>query len=290
MLNKFVTYSVSEWVTDMGRLWSDLGPIKIVLIPWQFPLRRVKKHLFQAKKAKDWVYTNRTNNKHFIGILQWKGVKVRLQGKVNIPKRERVTGYAPEPYQHLCKNNWKCFSAAALVACIAAAKQRWLHAAPVSHSPPWTRLPLEHFILVTLISLVFFPWFLGSLGSKKKMRSYDMGCDCGKQKETLAEKTACQKSALLEAPDQVYIILVIIDLIKICEQRVNDKDKKKKDMRIVGGCDAGHVPWYVFLEINGGYQKQTLPKAQWTRVEFSLPKFKQVQYKSWSISSPESRG
>ena len=58
--------------------------------------------------------------------------------------------------------------------------------------------------------LVFFPWFLGSLGSKKKMRSYDMGCDCGKQKETLAEKTACQKSALLEAPDQVYIILVII--------------------------------------------------------------------------------
>ena len=43
------------------------------------------------------------------------------------------------------------------------------------------------------------------------MRSYDMGCDCGKQKETLAEKTACQKSAMLEAPDQVYIILVIID-------------------------------------------------------------------------------
>ena len=43
------------------------------------------------------------------------------------------------------------------------------------------------------------------------MRSYDMGCDCGKQKETIAEKTACQKSAQLEAPDQVSIILVIID-------------------------------------------------------------------------------
>ena len=25
-------------------------------------------------------------------------------------------------------------------------------------------------------------------------------------------------------------------------------------MRIVGGCDAGHVPWYVFLDINGGCQ------------------------------------
>ena len=86
------------------------------------------------------------------------------------------------------------------------------------------------------------------------MRSYDMGCDCGKQKETLAEKTACQKSAQLEAPDQVSIILVIIDWHKICEQRVKDKDERKKDMRIVGGCDAGHVPWYVFLDINGGCQ------------------------------------
>ena len=31
-----------------------------------------------------------------------------------------------------------------------------------------------------------------------------MGCDCGKHKETPAEKAACQKSAQLEAPDQVY--------------------------------------------------------------------------------------
>ena len=36
------------------------------------------------------------------------------------------------------------------------------------------------------------------------MRSYDMGCDCGQHKETPAEKAACQKSAMLEAPDQVY--------------------------------------------------------------------------------------
>ena len=30
-----------------------------------------------------------------------------------------------------------------------------------------------------------------------------MGCDCGKRKETPAEKAACQQSAQLEAPDQV---------------------------------------------------------------------------------------
>ena len=35
------------------------------------------------------------------------------------------------------------------------------------------------------------------------MLSYKMGCDCGKRKETPAEKAACQQSAQLEAPDQV---------------------------------------------------------------------------------------
>ena len=35
------------------------------------------------------------------------------------------------------------------------------------------------------------------------MQSYDMGCDCGKRKETPAEKAECQESAQLEAPDQV---------------------------------------------------------------------------------------
>ena len=36
------------------------------------------------------------------------------------------------------------------------------------------------------------------------MQSYEMGCDCGKRKETPAEKAECQESAQLEAPDQVY--------------------------------------------------------------------------------------
>ena len=31
-----------------------------------------------------------------------------------------------------------------------------------------------------------------------------MGCDCGKREETAAEKEQCEKSAELEAPDQVF--------------------------------------------------------------------------------------
>ena len=35
------------------------------------------------------------------------------------------------------------------------------------------------------------------------MRSYDMGCDCGKRRVTDTEKEKCEESAQLEAPDQV---------------------------------------------------------------------------------------
>ena len=35
------------------------------------------------------------------------------------------------------------------------------------------------------------------------MRSYDMGCDCGKRNVTKEEKRNCKESAMLEAPDQV---------------------------------------------------------------------------------------
>ena len=45
-----------------------------------------------------------------------------------------------------------------------------------------------------------------------------MGCDCGKRKETAAEKAECDQSAQLEAPDQVY------NFDK--EQPVNFKKKK----------------------------------------------------------------
>ena len=42
--------------------------------------------------------------------------------------------------------------------------------------------------------------------SKQRIVNYDMGCDCGKQLETEAEKEGCQKSAELEARDQVHVI------------------------------------------------------------------------------------
>ena len=92
---------------------------------------------------------------------------------------------------------------------------------------------------------------LGTLGQKKKMRSYDMGCDCGKRPESESERRDCQQSAMLEAPDQVHI-LGDYAWSKTCQQRLDKKDKKT-DFRVVGGCAAGHTPWYVYLQIEGGY-------------------------------------
>ena len=43
------------------------------------------------------------------------------------------------------------------------------------------------------------------------MRSYDMGCDCGKP----PEKAECEKSAELEAPDQVYEESIVYRLLRI---------------------------------------------------------------------------
>ena len=46
--------------------------------------------------------------------------------------------------------------------------------------------------------ILSFPGFLGA------ERSYEMGCDCGRRKETKAERDACKRSAELEHPDQVF--------------------------------------------------------------------------------------
>ena len=42
-----------------------------------------------------------------------------------------------------------------------------------------------------------------------------MGCDCGKRVETPAEKAECEKSAELEAPDQVYEESIVYRLLRI---------------------------------------------------------------------------
>ena len=62
----------------------------------------------------------------------------------------------------------------------------------------------------------------GKKKKKKRNYNYDMGCDCGKLKETQAEKEACLQSSMLKAPDGIVV-----------------------------GCQAAHTPWYVFLEITG---------------------------------------
>ena len=44
-------------------------------------------------------------------------------------------------------------------------------------------------------------------------------------------------------------------LKKNCVQRTDD-DEKRKNLRIVGGCAAGHTPWFVFLSITGGWLRK----------------------------------
>ena len=55
-----------------------------------------------------------------------------------------------------------------------------------------------------------------------------MGCDCGKRVETPAEKAECEKSAELEAPDQVYEEQTFKNLITA----TIDSERMKKGNRI----------------------------------------------------------
>ena len=47
---------------------------------------------------------------------------------------------------------------------------------------------------------------------------------------------------------------------------------KRDDSRIVGGCAAGHTPWYVYLRITGGCLnlplKLYLPAPKWVNLDF----------------------
>ena len=81
-----------------------------------------------------------------------------------------------------------------------------------------------------------------------------MGCDCGKRMVSKAEQRDCEESAKLEAPDQVFNFNAQTRWLwntKNPWQR--DKDKEREDTRIVGGCAAGHTPWFVYLRITGGF-------------------------------------
>lgn len=57
-----------------------------------------------------------------------------------------------------------------------------------------------------------------------------MGCECGKREVDEEKEKKCQETALLESAENVH--------------------KEIKDQRIVGGCLAGHTPWYAFIKID----------------------------------------
>ena len=79
-----------------------------------------------------------------------------------------------------------------------------------------------------------------------------MGCDCGKRVETPAEKAECEKSAELEAPDQVYEEKTFNNLIT----ETIDSERMKKGKRIKNGkiCESWGV---VLLDILLGSSSST---------------------------------
>ena len=72
-----------------------------------------------------------------------------------------------------------------------------------------------------------------------------MGCDCGKRVETPAEKAECEKSAESEA-------------------------LARGGRKIMGGCSAGHTPWFVFLHISGGFSNSNLETSKLKPLFFSF--------------------
>ena len=67
-----------------------------------------------------------------------------------------------------------------------------------------------------------FEIFPGLLGAKRKLRDYDMGCDCGIQAKKM----------------------------KKC---LNENFDKRRDSRIIGGCLSGHTPWFLSLDMTGDF-------------------------------------
>ena len=67
---------------------------------------------------------------------------------------------------------------------------------------------------------------------KSKGKLYDMGCECGKKKLDVHAEEDCKLSAKLEdsapTPEEKY-------------------------QRIVGGCEAGHTPWFALIILTEGH-------------------------------------
>ena len=64
------------------------------------------------------------------------------------------------------------------------------------------------------------------------------------QKEEIVSNQPCWKR-------QTRFISLVISDKKLSIQRLDEKDEERQNMRVVGGCLAGHTPWYVYLQIEG---------------------------------------
>ena len=95
----------------------------------------------------------------------------------------------------------------------------------------------------SLILLWYPSGTLGPLGAKRKIRTYDMGCDCGKS--NFRETEECQ-----EKLNRVRI------LCNYWPRNTYKERENKKHGNYASGsskCVTGHTPWYDYLQIKGEY-------------------------------------
>ena len=90
---------------------------------------------------------------------------------------------------------------------------------------------LDVFILA--ICILLEQAHLNVIAKKSKGKQYDMGCECGKRKVEAHAEQDCELSAKLEESGPI------------------DHDKYH---RIVGGCNAGHTPWYTLFILTGAFK------------------------------------
>ena len=89
---------------------------------------------------------------------------------------------------------------------------------------------LDVFILATCICILLDQPHPNVIAKKITGKQYDMGCECGKRKVDAHSEEDCELSAKLEESGPI------------------DHDKYH---RIVGGCNAGHTPWYTLFILTG---------------------------------------
>ena len=74
---------------------------------------------------------------------------------------------------------------------------------------------------------------------------FSMGCECGRRQKDPETERHCQASAKIEGGGRMNLNLG--DFHWKLQPRFQQTYSSDADTRIVGGCRAGHIPWYVLI-------------------------------------------